>query len=63
MELSIEDAGRPCQKCTLPLSYLTFDRTDEGLLPVTITSCSNCGHISWQDEIETKQPIKNDAIG
>jgi len=61
MELLIDDAGRPCQKCTLPLRTVTFDRTREVLFPFTITSCSNCGHISWEDEVEMVQPMKKRA--
>ena len=57
MDLLIEDAGRPCQKCSLPLRTNTFDRTREVIFPFTITSCSNCGHISWKAEAKTEQSI------
>ena len=63
MKVSIEDAGRQCPRCTLSLSNITFDRTRENLLPATIVSCSNCGHIGWQDEIEAERPMEKYATG
>ena len=43
MELSIEDAGRQCPKCALPLKYFTLTRNPKYLPPITIVGCASCG--------------------
>jgi len=63
VKLSIMDAGLSCSKCAQPLRYLTFDRTDEDLLPVTVTSCSKCGRVSLQSEIAKDQSANMYAAG
>lgn len=62
MELSIEDAGRPCPKCALPLKYFTLTRTPEYLPPITIVGCPTCGVPNWHVETEAEQPTKSLAI-
>ena len=63
MKLSIMDAGLSCSKCAQPLRYLTFDRTDEELLPVTVTSCAKCGRVGLQSEIAKDQSANRCAAG
>lgn len=58
MELSIEDIGRPCPKCALPLKYLALTRAAEYLPPITIVVCATCGVPNRYVKTEIESPTK-----
>jgi len=61
MELSIEDTGRPCPKCALPMKYFTLTRDPDYLPPITLVGCPTCGVPDWRVETEIEQPTKSRA--
>ncbi len=59
MELSIEEAGRRCPKCAMPLKYFTLTRDPKYLPPITIVGCATCGVPDWRAETENEQRQRN----
>lgn len=59
MKLSIEDVGRPCPKCALPLKYFTLTRAPEYLPSITLVACATCGIPDWYVKTEMEPPTES----
>jgi hypothetical protein len=63
VELSIEDVGRPCPRCALPMKYFTLTRDPEYLPPITMVGCPICGVPDWLVETDMELSTKSRATG